>query len=136
MPTKKEPSGDNANNNAKEVGRRGEATAEAHLLSLGYHFLARNYRCRAGEIDLIFLDGETVVFVEVKARSGYGFGMPQEAVDRRKRRKIILSAGWFLAERGWDDRLVRFDVVAVTPDPLDRTRPGGRVEHIADAFGT
>lgn len=90
--------------------------------------LERRYRSRHGEIDLILEDGDVVVFVEVKSRSGEGFGAA-EAVSARKIDRIVRVATAFLAARGWLERYCRFDVVEV----LD-AGPLRRVRHLRDAF--
>ena len=87
------------------------------------------YRCAAGELDLIVLDHRVVVFVEVKTRTGHGFGSPFEAVEFRKQRKMIQAAQYFLAEKKLQQRDARFDVVGISwpgRDPM--------VEHIENAF--
>jgi len=112
-----------------ELGRRGEAVAEAFLRAHRYTIVARNYRCRAGEIDLVALDGRVLVFVEVRSRRGTIAGTPFESVDGRKRARVGRVAVHFMAERGWLDRDGRFDVVAVR---FDREPPG--VEHLRSAF--
>ena len=96
-----------------ELGRRGEELAAAHLQERGLTVLARNWRCRYGELDVVARDGETLVVVEVKTRSGVGYGLPAEAVTGRKAARIRrLAAAWMAADgRRWTD--VRFDVVAV-----------------------
>ncbi len=112
------------------LGVAGEKEAERFLKKKGYRIIARNYRTRHGEIDLIALDGDTLVFVEVKTRGSDNFGLPQEAVDRRKRAHITKVSKYFLAENhGFKDHNVRFDVVGLTVE-------GGilRVEHISNAF--
>lgn len=101
---------------SKDVGIQGEIAAERHLRGERYVILARNYACKLGEVDLVALDGQTVVFVEVKSRSGSGFGSPFEAVTRRKRRHITRVAQHYLVRHRLTERLVRFDVVAVTWD--------------------
>ena len=68
------------------VGRYGEQCAADHLAAAGLEILARNWRCRAGELDIVARDGSQLVFVEVKTRSSLAFGTPAEAVDRRSRR--------------------------------------------------
>ncbi|MEO6893035.1 MAG: YraN family protein [Ktedonobacteraceae bacterium] len=95
------------------LGRAGERLAERTLVDRGYHMLERNFRCRYGEIDLVAEDGEDLVFVEVKTRRGTAYGLPEEAVNARKQRKILEVASYYLdlhtcAERSW-----RVDVVAV-----------------------
>jgi putative endonuclease len=96
-----------------QLGARGEALAEKYLKGAGYRILARNYRCRYGEIDLIAEEGGNLVFVEVKTRSGSGFGHPLEAVDRHKRGQLSRAARRYLEETGAGERFCRFDVVAV-----------------------
>ncbi|MGH7893549.1 MAG: YraN family protein [Candidatus Binatia bacterium] len=112
-----------------ELGRRGEAVADAFVRALGYRVVARNFRCRAGEIDLIVLDGDTVVFVEVRSRTGTRLGTPLESVDGRKQTRVARVARYFLAAQGWYDRAARFDVVGVR---FDRDPPS--VEHVRAAF--
>ncbi len=96
-----------------ELGREGEKKAVKLLRRSGYKILARNYRCRHGEIDIVaFEDGE-IVFVEVKARESEETGSALEAVTPAKQRRIARVAEQFLAERGLEDRPCRFDVVAI-----------------------
>lgn len=112
------------------LGREGETAAAAHLESMGYRLVARNVRYRHGEIDLVAMDGETLVFVEVKTRTGQGYGLPAESVTHRKQCQLIRLAETFLA--GWTGRYAgcRFDVVAVRPSGLG----GWTCEVIQDAF--
>jgi putative endonuclease len=93
-------------------GKTGEATAAAYLESLGYRILKRNLRGPGGEIDLVARDGETLVFVEVKARDGASFGSPLSAIDARKRTRIRSLAEDFLQFLPPATK-VRFDVVTV-----------------------
>lgn len=97
----------------RERGIRGERYAADFLADRGYDLLARNWRCRYGEIDLIATDQETVVFVEVKTRGGYDFGGPWEAVTPAKQNRIRRLASIWLAERQGSWVPVRFDVVGV-----------------------
>ncbi|WP_267913549.1 YraN family protein [Rubrobacter xylanophilus] len=111
-------------------GARGEELALAHLLRRGYTLIERNYRTRRGEIDLIMMDGEDLVFVEVKLRRSAGFGEPVEAVTPAKQRRLRLAAGRYLAERAPAHGGVRFDVVGVLA-------PAGgkpRITHVRQAF--
>ncbi|MFO7265209.1 MAG: YraN family protein [Limnochordales bacterium] len=99
----------------REPARRGRAAEEAAAALLqqqGWQILRRNYRTRRGEIDLIARDGATIVFVEVKARRA-GETSSLEAVDARKRRRIVRAALEFLASRRLRGVAVRFDVVTV-----------------------
>jgi putative endonuclease len=113
----------------RELGRRGEELADAFVRALGYRIVARNFRCRAGEIDLVALDGDTIVFVEVRSRSGSRLGTPLESVDGRKQGRVARVARYFLAAHGWHERAARFDVVGVR---FDREPPA--VEHVRAAF--
>jgi putative endonuclease len=115
----------------QRLGAEGERAAEHHLRRQGYAILERNYRCRAGEIDLIALHAGVVVFVEVKTRTGAEAGTPLEAVTRHKQRQIARAAQYYLSTHRLDHRDVRFDVVAVHWDGA-----GARCELIAHAFET
>lgn len=111
------------------LGRASEEAAARFLRRRGFVVLERNVRFRAGEIDIVASRAGVLVFVEVKAKAGGGFGAPEEMVTAAKRRRLTLLARWYLARKGWEDRSARFDVVAVTWE-------GGRplVRHIPDAF--
>lgn len=112
------------------LGRRGEETAGRHLVSVGYRILERRYRTRAGEIDFIAQDGDTLVFVEVKTRSSLACGRPAEAVDGRKRGRIARAASLYLARHGGPEASCRFDVVEVLEEPGSACR----VRLIRNAF--
>ena len=111
------------------LGNAGEAAAERWLRRAGFAIVARGFRARCGEIDLIARDGALVVFVEVKTRTSDAFGRPAESVTARKRGRIARVASAFLARSGWAERACRFDVVEVVP-----VGAGWRVKHIPDAF--
>jgi putative endonuclease len=114
----------------QRLGAAGEALAERELSRSGLTILARRFRCRAGEIDLVALDGRVVVFAEVKTRRGTGFGSPAEAVTARKREHMVRAARVFLAAAGGDPPPCRFDVVEVLPG-----EDGVLVaRHVRDAF--
>lgn len=108
-----------------ETGRKAEDLAAAFLQAKGMTVLERNFRARAGEIDIVAKDGDETVFVEVRARASRGFGGAAASVDGSKRRRLIRTARLWLQARGCDGAC-RFDVVAVE---------GGRLEHIPAAFG-
>ena len=114
----------------KITGVRGEEEAARFLTRSGFAILDRNVRTRAGEIDLVAKDGETLAFVEVKTRSSSVCGRPSEAVDRRKQARLTRAAGAYLARTGRHAAACRFDVVEVWDDPGG----GCRIEHIRDAF--
>ncbi|UQZ89572.1 YraN family protein [Deltaproteobacteria bacterium Smac51] len=113
----------------RELGRKGEDLAASHLEGLGYKIVGRNVVNALGELDLVAVDGRTVVVVEVKTRARAG-RRPSDAVDFRKRKKLTMVASLFLQSRKWSDRPARFDVVEVV------SPPGGApmVRHIINAF--
>lgn len=100
---------------AKAFGQKGEAAAARYYLDRGCRLLAHNYRTRMGELDLVLMEGETVVIAEVKSRSETSRGPAVEAVGPAKRRRIVLAAQRFLQQSGLSEHPVRFDVVEVTP---------------------
>lgn len=115
---------------AGELGARGEAIAAEYLQRQSMTVLARNWRCRDGELDLVVLDGGEIVFVEVKTRSGTAFGLPAEAVTNLKAQRIRrLASAWLAAHmEGWSQ--VRFDVVGIViPGSGPMT-----IEHYAGVF--
>ncbi|HIE65081.1 MAG: YraN family protein [Nitrospira sp.] len=95
------------------TGKEGEDIAAQYLLEHGYRLLVRNYRTKSGEIDIIAREGNTLVFIEVKARSGTRFGLPQDAVDLRKQTKLSRVALGYLRHKKVRPCDCRFDVVAV-----------------------
>ncbi len=100
----------------RQRGQDGEALATAFLKELGYRIQERNYRVRQGEVDIIAWDGATLVFVEVKAKSGTGFGYPEEMVGPRKQRTLAQVAMTYIQKRQFNDTELRFDVVAIRLD--------------------
>ncbi|GGB97909.1 YraN family protein [Cellulomonas carbonis] len=108
------------------VGRYGEGVAAAHLGRAGWEVLDRNWRGRAGEIDIVALDGEELVVVEVKTRSGDGFGHPAEAVTPVKLARLRRLAAEWLDAHDVRPRGVRIDVVAVRT----ARRGAAHVEHL------
>ena len=111
--------------NTRIVGRHGETIAAEYLRKHRYRIIDKNFNCRFGEIDLIAWNGETVVFVEVKARSNTKFGMPRESVDWHKQQTIIRCANYWLYKNKQTGIPVRFDVVELI---------NGQINHIIDAF--
>ncbi|MBQ7848603.1 MAG: YraN family protein [Clostridia bacterium] len=97
-----------------QIGLTGEAQAEKFLCGQGMAVVARRYRAQDGEIDLVLLDGETVVFCEVKTRPAGRRGTGLAAVTPAKQRRMTHAALNFLLEREWMARPVRFDVVEIT----------------------
>ena len=111
-----------------QTGKKGEGMACAFLLRKGFSLVCRNYRYGHQEIDLVMRDADTLVFVEVKARSGVRFGTPAECVTPIKQKRLLLAAQGYLLEHGLTDAPARFDVVEVYLDT-------GTVTHIENAFG-
>jgi putative endonuclease len=98
------------------VGQEWERLAEKHLKEAGYKIRARNFRSRVGEIDFVAQDGNVLCFVEVKGRHGTGFGLPEEAVNAEKQRRIFRAAQAYLQRERLEDVLCRFDVVSILQD--------------------
>mgnify|MGYP001825243097 FL=1 len=112
------------------LGKRGERAAARYLKRRGYKILARGDRLTSGELDLVALDGRTIVFVEVKTRRTAEAGHPVEAVDPAKERRLTRVAVTFLKRHGLLEHSARFDVVAVTwPEGKRPT-----IEHFENAF--
>ena len=97
----------------ERLGRQGEDLACRELRRRGYAILARRFRTRHGEIDIVARDGDVLVFVEVKARSSRSFGGALGAVTPRKQRQVIAMAQRYMARVRWVARPCRFDVVAI-----------------------
>jgi len=115
----------------KSLGLSGEEAAARYLKRLGYRIVARGDRLKTGEIDLVAVDRQTVVFVEVKTRESTEAGHPSEAVDAVKQRRLTRAAVTFLKHHGLLESPARFDVVAVTW-PENERRP--TIEHVRNAF--
>ncbi len=101
-------------NSSQQFGKKAEDLATRHLKRRGYKIVARNYRTRAGEIDIIAREGRTIVFVEVKGRQSTRYGSAKAAVTARKQQQVAKVALWYLKETGQMGAKARFDVVAVT----------------------
>ncbi|HEY4369708.1 MAG TPA: YraN family protein [Steroidobacteraceae bacterium] len=116
----------------KEAGAAGEAAALEYLLRQGLQLIARNYRCKAGEIDLVMLDGPSLALIEVRYRADTAFGGAAASVTYRKQRRIVMAARHLLMTRAELHRYpVRFDVIALAPRQ-DRLQ----VQWLKGAFGT
>jgi len=108
-------------------GIRGENTAALYMEKSGFVIIERNYRRTACEVDIIALEGDVLVFTEVKARSSTMGGCGREAVNRRKQQRIIRGALNYIAENSMDDKCGRFDVAEVDLNT-------GEVNYIRNAF--
>lgn len=113
-------------NNAVRLGKKGEEQAAAELEAAGMEIIARNFRFKEGEIDIIALDKETIVFVEVKTWDYYSIEDLQYGIDIKKQKKIIKTANYFLLKnRKYSNMKIRFDVIFVK---------NNSVTHLASAF--
>lgn len=112
-------------------GLTGEAIAVAFLRRKKYAIVETRFRFLRGEIDIVARDGRTLVFVEVKMRTGRGFGRPEESVTPAKQRQIRKVAEGYLLMRRPGDVACRFDVIAIRPA---ESGAGYAVEHFSDAF--
>lgn len=98
-----------------EAGNAGEAFVAGRLERAGYHIVDRNWRIRGGELDVVALDGETLVFVEVKVRTGERVGVAEDSLDERKLGRLLRAAEMYVeAHPEHIDRLWRVDFVAIT----------------------
>jgi putative endonuclease len=116
---------------AKDLGQFGENVACDYLENNGYKILERNFRSVIGEIDIIAKDGEVLVFIEVKTKSNFDFGLPQEMVTNKKQHKLIKVAYSYLKEKSLENIPWRIDVVAITKDKDGRNS----IELIKNAVG-
>jgi putative endonuclease len=112
-----------------ELGRRGEQLAKNHLESLGYEILDENWTHGKAEVDLIAYHNKTIIFVEVKARSGNGFGEPEDFVDNRKQKLLVDAADEYIYLMNHQGE-ARFDIVAI----LFKGENNHTLKHIEDAF--
>lgn len=104
----------------KRLGERGEEAAAAFLERTGMTVIERNWRCPAGEVDIVALDGEVIVLVEVKTRRTVGKGTPEEAVTPAKRRRYAKLAAAYVQSAGVADVELRFDVITLLVVAEDR----------------
>lgn len=106
-------------------GRIGEAAAVNYLKSINYRILDVNWETKTGEIDIVAEAGDTVVFVEVKARASFKYGSPSEAVNYYKQRKLSFMSAQYIKTKKLFGRKARFDVIEIV---------GEHINHIVNAF--
>lgn len=100
------------------AGKDAEAQALNYLMEQGLRLLAQNWSCKRGELDLVMLDGDTVVFAEVRYRLHAQWGGALGSIDARKREKLVIAAQYFLQkESRWANHPCRFDVIALEGSP-------------------
>ena len=114
------------------VGAAGEAAALAYLREQGFRILHRDWRSRIGQADIVAEDGDILVLIEVKARRGTGFGLPEEAVDGRKQQKLRVLLETYRAATKRQRQPCRIDVLGLI---LDADMKVTRTEHIRNAVG-
>jgi len=109
-----------------DKGRAGEQAAVSFFEEKGLRILGRNFRSRFGEVDIIALDGQTIVFAEVKAWTAYGIDALEQSLNAKKKHKIIETSKYFLSlHREYRYMAIRFDVIFVSPNGIT---------HLASAF--
>ena len=113
-------------------GKEGERAAVKFLKKKGYRIIEKNYRNKAGEIDIIAEHGQVLVFVEVKSRAGAEWGEPLEAITPHKQRKIGQVARGFMTRHKIENRDCRFDVVGIKGDPDEPKQ--WEIQLVQDAF--
>ena len=117
--------------NKRSTGAKYEQLAADHLRSHGARIIETNFRCRSGEVDLIFRDHETLVFAEVKYRTNSRYGCASEAVTPQKQQTIVRVGSFYLMRYGFStDTPVRFDVIAIDAEEDGQLR----INWIKDAF--
>lgn len=110
-------------------GKHGEEIARCFLEDLGMKTLEENWHCRFGELDLIMMEGDELVFVEVKTRRSNQVGFPEEMIDRGKIKRLKTSAEQYIEQHDKQEIFWRFDIIAISGDTLDH-----EVFHIRDAL--
>ncbi len=109
----------------RNIGFSKENEAVLFLKSKGYKILERNFHSKFGEIDIIALNGNTLVFVEVRSKSYTYFGYAEETIDRRKIEKIVKTAQFYIVKNGIQNLNIRFDVITFNKE---------EIEHLKNAF--
>lgn len=112
-----------------ELGRKGEAIAKAHLEAAGYEILDENWTFGKAEVDLIAYKDQTIIFTEVKTRTGTGFGQPEDFVDNRKQKLLAQAADEYIYLMNHQGD-ARFDIIAILFTPQNTYT----LKHIKDAF--
>lgn len=112
----------------KELGDKGEQLAIDFLLQKNYEMVSKNYRYKRAEIDLIVRKGNCIIFVEVKYRTGVGFGFPEEVIKGSKKKLIQIAAENYVIENDWNQS-IRFDIISIIEKGNHL-----QIEHFEDAF--
>jgi putative endonuclease len=122
-----------AKDSRKRLGDAGERLTAERLRQAGYTVRMMNYRCPAGEIDIVAEEDGDIVFVEVKTRRGDAYGLPEEAVTPAKQRKLIAAAQTYLEANGCAHASWRVDVVAVALTPTGKLQEVRMYRHAISA---
>ena len=96
-----------------ELGKIGEDIVADYITKLGYKVLERNFECKQGEIDIVALDKDYIVFVEIKSRTNIEFGLPSESVTKKKLKHILKTASYYLYIKKLENSNVRIDVIEI-----------------------
>lgn len=129
--TDKETTNIEKNMHNKDVGLQGEKAAARYLENKGYKIIDKNWKCCIGEIDIVALYEDTLIFVEVKTRTSIRTGLPEDAVNAKKRKKYESMAAFYLQDHDFVDMVIRFDVVGILV--VDKSK--ALVRHHVNAFG-
>ena len=119
----------NQRDDRRGLGRYGEELAARHLAGIGYEILERNWRCAAGELDLVARDDQCLAFVEVRTRRGQELGSPEESITPAKQARLVTLAETYLQAHEWPGPW-RIDVIAVEMDARGRLQ---RLDHYENA---
>lgn len=111
-----------------EIGKQGEEYASKYLQEKGYKIIRRNFKCKQGEIDVIAKDKDEYVFIEVKTRQNLHYGMPSEAVTKKKQKHIWNATKYYLYSHKLQNKFIRFDVIEVF-----KTKENFYINHIKQA---
>ena len=118
----------------KTIGNFGEEVAAKFLIENGYKILTRNYSCRFGEIDIIAIEDNCLVFIEVKTRTSLKYGVPEYAVNYWKQKHLSLSARCYIEQYRMNNYFARFDVVEVFAKSADNSFGVKKINIIKNAF--
>lgn len=114
-----------------DIGKYGESIAIDYLKSNGYRILNMNFRCKLGEIDIISLYNDIIVFTEVKSRFSRNYGNPCDCVNYKKQKRIITTAEYYISKNSRHNYFFRFDVIEVF---FNTKKDTYNINHITDAF--
>lgn len=115
----------------REVGNYGEGIAADYVEKMGYNILKKNFKCSAGEIDIIAFKDKVLCFIEVKSRYSSQYGLPREAITYFKKDRMIKSSNYFIHKHGLYDYYVRFDILEVI---FNHNNSDFYIDYIKDAF--